>query len=83
MQEVSFAGVTSVQQKTAMEYRIDKDHANAHAHWQAMGSPPKPSPKQVEALIKASQVVPTQVTLATDGSTTVSMGPNSAVVLVY
>ena len=48
VQAVSFAGVTSVLQETATEYRIDKDHANAHATWQAMGSPPKPTPEQVQ-----------------------------------
>ncbi|MDN5786334.1 glycosyl hydrolase [Pseudorhodobacter sp.] len=37
--------------------RIDADHANAKAHWQAMGAPDYPTPSDVAELQKASQLV--------------------------
>ncbi|CAB9527953.1 Beta-xylosidase [Seminavis robusta] len=67
---------------SATEYRIDKTHANAIQVYQAMGSPPKPSPKQLEELMKASQVVPEPMEFADDGSLLVVLPPNSAVTVV-
>jgi xylan 1,4-beta-xylosidase len=34
-------------------YRIDIDHGNAFEAWKSMGSPPKPTPEQHEALERA------------------------------
>jgi xylan 1,4-beta-xylosidase len=36
--------------------RIDREHSNAFARWQAMGSPQPPSPEQVVELERASQL---------------------------
>jgi len=41
---------------TAREYRIDREHGNAHAVWLAMGSPPKPTAAQYAALERAGQL---------------------------
>ena len=66
----------------ATEYRIDSDHANAYPVWQNMGAPPKPSPAQIQKLIEASKVVPTNVSIV-DGSVCLTMPPNSAIVLEF
>ena len=67
----------------ATEYRIDEDHANPLAAWEAMGSPDEPSAAQLEALVAASVVAPAALEVAVDGSVAVAMGPNSAVVVVF
>jgi xylan 1,4-beta-xylosidase len=67
----------------ATEYRIDATHANPHAQWVSMGSPRKPTQAQIAELVQASEVVPSRVRLHNDTSLTVSMGPNSAVLLVF
>lgn len=66
----------------ATEYRIDSDHANAYPVWQNMGAPPKPSPAQIQKLIEASKVVPTNVSIV-NGSVCLTMPPNSAIVLEF
>ena len=51
--------VTSVTRVVAAtEYRIDKEHANPRATWEAMGSLAVPSAAQITSLIAASKVVP-------------------------
>jgi xylan 1,4-beta-xylosidase len=37
-------------------YRIDNEHSNAYIAWQKMGSPPKPTTEQRQALAKASEL---------------------------
>lgn len=66
----------------ATEYRIDEDHANPLRAWQAMGAPDVPSESQLDELVEASQVKPVVVNV-TSGTCTVSLSPNSAVVLVF
>ena len=67
----------------ATEYRIDEDHANPLAEWQAMGRPNGPSAAQLKALVAASEVTPTALVVSNGGAVTVTMGPNSAVVVVF
>lgn len=38
------------------EQRIDQTHSNAFTAWKAMGSPPQPTPEQVEQLQRAGQL---------------------------
>ena len=66
----------------AMEYRIDEEHANPLAAWQAMGSPDEPTQDQLDQLVKASVVKPTELEV-TDGAVTLTMPPNSAVVVEF
>ena len=79
------------------EYRIDESHANPLAAWEAMGSPDEPTAEQLKQLIDASVVHPEPLALhreAVQGGphregaraatvATVTMPPNSAVVLVF
>ena len=37
-------------------FRVDQDHSNSHAAWQAMGSPQNPSPAQYKRLKEAGQL---------------------------
>lgn len=46
-----------------------------------MGAPPKPTAEQAAALVKASSVVPSDALANPDGTFTVEMPPNSAVLL--
>ncbi|HMI20931.1 MAG TPA: beta-xylosidase [Sphingomonas sp.] len=39
-----------------VHYRIDRDHSNAYAAWQAMGSPIAPTNDQRQALLRAAQL---------------------------
>jgi xylan 1,4-beta-xylosidase len=82
---VSFKGMATsfLSSKTATEYRIDINHANAIRSWRDMGSPQKPTTNQIEKLISASKVIPATIKLNDDFSTTVTMNPNSAVVIIY
>jgi xylan 1,4-beta-xylosidase len=41
---------------TFRNYRIDRDHSNAHTAWLAMGSPQKPTPEQYAKLERAGQL---------------------------
>ena len=66
----------------AMEYRIDEGHANPLAAWQAMGSPDEPTQDQLDKLVAASVVKPAELEVA-DGAITLTMPPNSAVVVEF
>ena len=68
---------------SAVAYRIDEGHANPRAAWVAMGSPPHPTADQTAALLEASTVAATKVTPQPDGSFSVVMPPNSAVLLSF
>lgn len=50
----------------AVEYRIDRDHANSYAAWLKMGSPIAPNDDQRSALLNASKLVPTEVKLSSE-----------------
>ena len=57
-------------------YRIDDDHSNSYAAWQAVGSPQDPTPEQYAALEEASELdllEPPAWIDAPDGATTVRM----------
>ena len=43
-------------QALLQHYRIDEDHSNAYAAWQALGSPQPPTPAQQAALAQAGQL---------------------------
>ncbi len=56
---------------TCEHYRIDERHSNAHAAWQAMGSPQNPSGEQYAALEAAgalARIETPRIGAATDGS---------------
>merc|ERR1712232_1095347 len=69
-------------QKAIMR-RIAPQHADILTPWKQMGSPPHPTPAQIDELMKASEVIAEDATIASDGSVTVSLSPNTAVVLSY
>ena len=55
--EVNLGGLPVNQGKARVtQYRIDRDHSNAHSAWLAMGSPPAPTAKQYAQLVKAGQL---------------------------
>ena len=55
--ELTLQGVeTGGKQARLTHYRIDDRPSNAYTAWQEMGSPPKPSAQQREALQKASEL---------------------------
>ena len=68
---------------SATEYRIDADCANPLAAWQAMGSPAHPSAEQVAQLATAGEAGKRAVQVTDEGTVTIQMSPNSAVVLVF
>jgi beta-xylosidase len=47
--------------------RIDDTHANPQAEWLRLGSPEYPQPHQVDALERASRVVPEPLEITRDG----------------
>ena len=56
-----------------IHYRIDRDHSNAYAAWQAMGSPIAPTNAQRQALLQAAQLAtldpdPFRIAVAHDGA---------------
>jgi len=67
--------------RSYVAYRIDSSHANAQAAWNRMGSPGRPTPAQLELLMKASELNPTTAQSAKD--IRIEMEPNAAVVLVF
>ncbi len=54
--EVSLEGLPDARSMRRVEYRIDRDHSNAHTAWQRMGSPAAPTPAQMAALRRAGQL---------------------------
>ncbi len=46
----------SVTRALLTEYRIDRDHSNAYAVWQQLGSPQEPTPQQYATLVAAGQL---------------------------
>jgi hypothetical protein len=66
----------------ATQYRIDDKSANPLALYHRMGSPAVPSPEQRELLLSSSEVAPKTVSISSEGVVTVTMPPNSAVMLV-
>ena len=68
---------------TVTAYRIDAEHANPQAAWQAQGSPTYPTPKQLAELDKASEVNPAEAIMVrklsdTRSTITFAMPPYSA-----
>ena len=79
----SAAGGLGLGSWSATEYRIDGDHANPLAAWHAMGSPAQPSPEQLALLATAAEAGRRTVPVTAEGTLSVQMPPNSAVVLVF
>ncbi len=63
-------GVSSSAQ--AVMYLIDDTHANAYPLWISMGKPTYLSPKQVDQLKQASELVPQSLSLTRESDTAVS-----------
>lgn len=53
---LTFSGMPSAAKIRAQQFRIDRDHSNAYAAWQEMGSPQSPTPEQYSALEKAGKL---------------------------
>ena len=53
---VSLENVPATRSMQRVEYRIDRDHSNAHTAWQRMGSPATPTAAQMTALRRAGQL---------------------------
>ena len=54
--QVSLEGLPATRSMQRVEYRIDRDHSNAHTAWQHMGSPAAPTAAQMTALRRAAQL---------------------------
>lgn len=71
---------------TEEEFRMDHDHSNAYAVWQAMGSPATPTPEQQQALTAAGAlqtVHPPQPITVNSGTAAVALElPRQGVALV-
>jgi xylan 1,4-beta-xylosidase len=65
---VRLAGLAGRRPRAALVSRIDAEHANPKAAWEAMGQPEYPHPHQVAALEAASVVEPEQLPVDGDGS---------------
>ena len=68
---------------TALQYRIDSESANPLGLYHVMGSLPVPSAEQRRQLMAESVVKPTPVAVSSEGSITVLMPPNSAVMVTF
>jgi xylan 1,4-beta-xylosidase len=53
---VALENVPATRSMQRVEYRVDRDHSNAHTAWQRMGSPVTPTPAQMTALRRAGQL---------------------------
>lgn len=53
---LNVAGLDATKIRRVVEWRVDKDHANAYTAWQAMGSPQSPDDKQYATIETASQL---------------------------
>lgn len=53
---VSLEHVPATRSMQRVEYRVDRDHSNAHTAWQRMGSPATPTPAQMATLRRAGQL---------------------------
>ena len=81
---VSLKRPTSMAQpKTALQYRIDDKSANPLGLYHVMGSPASPSVEQRQQLMAASKVVPVALPVSSEGTVTVLMTPNSAVMVTF
>ncbi|WP_221029175.1 GH39 family glycosyl hydrolase [Actomonas aquatica] len=65
----------------ATAQRIDATHANAYTTWREMGEPQEPTPAQIAALHAASQLTSENLRLAADGSVTLTLAPQSVVLV--
>jgi xylan 1,4-beta-xylosidase len=54
--EVSLTGLPATRPMQMVQYRVDRDHSNAHTAWQRMGSPAQPTSAQMATLRLASQL---------------------------
>ena len=71
----------------AVDYRIDETHSNAFTTWQALGSPPAPSPQEYSRLLAAGHLatiddVPAEVTISGGSAAFEIALPRKAVSLV-
>jgi xylan 1,4-beta-xylosidase len=53
---IALAGLPATRSMRMTQYRVDRDHSNAHTAWQRMGSPAKPTSAQMAALKRAGQL---------------------------
>jgi xylan 1,4-beta-xylosidase len=53
---LTIRGLTTTRSPQARIWRVDHEHGDAFAAWQAMGSPQNPTAPQIQQLIRASQI---------------------------
>jgi xylan 1,4-beta-xylosidase len=71
---LTIQGLSAARSPRARIWRVDQEHGDAFAAWQAMGSPQNPTAPQIQQLTRASQI-------ASDPIRGVSRQPNGAVSL--
>jgi xylan 1,4-beta-xylosidase len=71
---LTIQGLSATRSPRARIWRVDQEHGDAFAAWQAMGSPQNPTAPQIQQLTRASQI-------ASDPIRGVSRQPNGAVSL--
>lgn len=81
--KIAGLGGSSVREE---EFRMDKDHSNAYAVWQAMGSPQKPTPEQrakLEASAGLERTIAPHELSVQDGDAAISISlPRQGVTLI-
>ncbi len=78
---VSFTGAPPRDKVAATAWRVDATHANAYTAWQAMGEPQEPTPEQIAVLNTSALLTPENLPLADDGSFTLTLAPQSVVLV--
>lgn len=74
---------TSTGTWSVTEYRIDEDNGNPLGAWKAMGAPAQPSAEQLTQLMTAAEAGNRTAKVTPEGTVSVELPPNSAVVLVF
>ena len=73
--------VTLAGARTATAFRVDPTHANAYTAWQTMGEPQKPTAEQIAVLNARAELTPENIPVADDGSFTLTLAPQSVVLV--
>ncbi len=83
---LALTGLPASRSMRMTEYRIDRDHSNAHTAWRGMGSPEKPTTAQMKALRSAGQLQtmgsPTSVPVANGKASIQLQLPRQSVALL-
>ena len=77
--EVTFRGVPQNAKITLQ--RVDSEHGNVLKHYVAMGSPPNPTPAQIEQLNRETALPPPEVSALKNGKLELQLTPNALVLI--